>query len=117
MEWTAGLRWSLEGIARGYGVPLPLLENFSRATLSNVRESRRMFWEKTIVPELIFLQDTINDSLLPKLGVDAHDTRVEFDLSVVEALGETEPERTKRQVALVAAGIISVEEARAERGM
>ena len=117
MEWSAGLRWSLEGIARVYGVPLPLLEDFSRATLANVREARRMFWEKTMVPELVLLEDTLNDSLLPKLGVDGQHVRVTFDLSVVEALSETESERTKRQVALVGAGIMTIDEARAEQGL
>lgn len=117
MEWAAGLRWSLEGTARVYGVPLPLLEDFSRATLANVREARRMFWEKTMVPELIFIGDTLNDSLLPKLGPGANGVRLEFDLGVVEALSETESERTKRQVALVQAGILTVDEARRERGL
>jgi HK97 family phage portal protein len=117
MEWAAGLRWSLEGIARVYGVPLPLLEDFSRATLANVREARRMFWEKTMVPELVFIADTLNDSLLPKLGADARDVRLTFDFSAVEALSETETERTRRQVALVQAGILTVEEARRERGL
>lgn len=117
MEWAAGLRWSLEGIARVYGVPLPLLEDFSRATLANVREARRMFWEKTMVPELLFIQDTLNDNLLPKLGLDGQDVRFEFNLSVIEALGETETERTKRHVALVGAGIMTVDEVRRERGL
>ena len=117
MEWSAGLRGSLEGIARVYGVPLPLLEDFSRATLANVREARRMFWEKTMVPELVLLEDTLNDSLLPKLGVDGERVRLAFDLSVVEALSETETERTKRQVALVSAGIMTVDETRAEQGL
>lgn len=117
MEWSAGLRWSLEGVARVYGVPLPLLEDFSRATLSNVREARRMFWEKTMVPELVLLEDTLNDSLLPKLGPGAAAVRVAFDLSVVEALSETESERTKRHVALVKAGIMTVDEARMQQGL
>ena len=68
MEWLSGLRWSLEAVARVFGVPLPLLEDFSRATYNNVREARRMFWEKTVVPELVFLQGEINEGLLPKLA-------------------------------------------------
>ena len=117
MEWLAGLRWSLEGVARVFGVPLPLLEDFSHATLNNVREARRMFWEKTMVPETVFLTDAINQGLLPRLGPQAQGAEVAFDLSVVEALGETESERTRRHVALVNAGIMTVDEARAERGL
>ena len=117
MEWLAGLRWSLEGVARVYGVPLPLLEDFSHATLNNVREARRMFWEKTIVPELTFMAGAINESLLPRLGPTARGLSVAFDLSTIEALSETETERTKRHVALVQAGILTREEARQERGL
>lgn len=117
MEWLSGLRWSLEGVARVYGVPLPLLEDFSHATLNNVREARRMFWEKTIVPELTFLAGAINEGLLPRLGPAARGLSIAFDLSQVEALSETESERTRRQVALVQAGILTVEEARRERGL
>ena len=117
MEWLAGLRWSLEGVARVYGVPLPLLEDFSHATLNNVREARRMFWEKTIVPELTFMAGAINESLLPRLGPTARGLSVAFDLSTIEALSETETERTKRHVALVQTGILTREEARQERGL
>ena len=117
MEWLAGLRWSLEGVARVYGVPLPLLEDFSHATLNNVREARRMFWEKTMVPELTFLAGAINEGLIPRLGPSARGLSVAFDLTQVEALSETESERTKRQVALVQAGILTQEEARRERGL
>ena len=104
-------------MARVFGVPLPLLEDFSHATLNNVREARRMFWEKTMVPETVFLADAINQGLLPRLGPQAQGAEVAFDLSVVEALGETESERTRRHVALVNAGIMTVDEARAERGL
>ncbi len=117
MEWLAGLRWALEGVARVYGVPLPLLEDFSHATLNNVREARRMFWEKTIVPELTFLASAIDEGLIPRLGPSAQGLSVAFDLGSIEALSETETERTKRQVALVQAGILTLEEARAERGL
>lgn len=117
MEWLAGLRWSLEGVARVYGVPLPLLEDFSHATLNNVREARRMFWEKTVVPELNFLAGAVNEGLLPRLGPSARGLSAAFDLSAIEALSETETERTKRQVELVRAGIMTVEEARSERGL
>ena len=33
MEYIQGLRWSLEDVARAYGVPLPLLQDLQRATL------------------------------------------------------------------------------------
>lgn len=117
MEWLSGLRWSLEGVARAYGVPLPLLEDFSHATLNNVREARRMFWEKTVVPELTFLAGAINEGLMPRLGPQAQGLSVGFDLGSIEALSETETERTRRQVELVRAGIMTVAEARAERGL
>ena len=117
MEWIGGLRWSLEGVARVFGVPLPLLEDFSRATYNNVREARRMFWEKTIVPELRFLESEVNQGLLAKLGAAADGLEAAFDLSTIEALSESESERTERHVRLVEAGILTVNEVRRERGL
>ncbi len=117
MEWLAGLRWGLESVARAFGVPLPLLEDFSRATYNNVREARRIFWEKTVVPELMFIQGEINVGLLPKLGQAAQGLHVAFDLGQIEALAESETERTRRQVELVNAGILTINEARRERGL
>ena len=76
-----------------------------------------MFWEKTIVPELTFLAGAINEGLMPRLGPAARGLSVAFDLSQVEALSETESERTRRHVALVQAGILTREEARRERGL
>ncbi|MDE2764996.1 MAG: phage portal protein [Chloroflexota bacterium] len=117
MEWVGGLRWSLEGVARVFGVPLPLLEDFSRATYNNVREARRMFWEKTIVPELRFLESEVNQGLLAKLGALADGLEAAFDTSAIEALSENESERTERHVRLVEAGILTVNEVRRERGL
>ena len=117
MEWLGGLRWSLETVARVFGVPLPLLEDFSHATLNNVREARRLFWEKTVVPELLLLQGVMNDSLLPRLGPMARGVSIAFDMGAIEALSESETERTRRQVELVNAGILTVNEARRERGL
>ena len=116
MEWLAGLRWNLETVARTYGVPLPLLEDFSHATLNNMREARRLFWEKTVVPELVFLESAVNHALLPKLGSSARDVSVAFDLTTIEALAETATERSRRLVSLVQAGILTPEEARQELG-
>ena len=76
-----------------------------------------MFWEKTVVPELTFLAGAINEGLMPRLGPQAQGLSVEFDLGSIEALSETETERTRRQVELVRAGIMTVAEARAERGL
>ena len=73
--------------------------------------------EKTMVPELTFLAGAINEGLIPRLGPSARRLSVAFDLTQVEALSETESERTKRQVALVQAGILTAEEARQERGL
>ncbi len=117
MEWLSGLRWGLETAARVYGVPLPLLEDFSHATLNNMREARRLFWEKTVVPELVMLQGVLNDALLPRLGPAARDVTVAFDLGAIEPLSESEAERTQRQVELVRTGILTVNEARRERGL
>ena len=121
MEWLAGLRWSLEGVAHSLRRAAAAAGRLQpRNAEPNVREARRMFWEKTIVPELTFMSSSrrpIDETGCPVSGTYARGLSVAFDLSTIEARSETETERTKRHVALVQAGILTREEARQERGL
>ena len=114
MEYLQTMRWSLEDIARVYGVPKPMLGDLERSTFSNFEASRRVFWEDTIVPQLIFYQEALEQMLLPNLGYDTSGMFVEFDLSAIEALRENENDRAKRHQTYVSAGIKTVNEVRGE---
>ena len=110
MEFIQGLRWSLEDVSRTYGVPMPLLSDFQRATFSNVNAAERFFWRNTMVPEMVFLEEQLNQKLLPLLGHP--DLRLEFDLSSVEALREDQTARVDRDVKLLDRGVLTINEVR-----
>ena len=115
IDFIQGLRWSLEEVSRTYGVPKLLLGDFERATYANVQASERMFWRNTVVPEVRFLEDQLNRSLLPKLGYPQ--LTVEFDLSVIEALQEDENSRVQRETQLLDRGVLTINEVRRERNL
>ncbi len=115
IDFIQGLRWSLEEVSRTYGVPKLLLGDFERATYANVQASERMFWRNTVVPEVKFLEEQLNRSLLPRLGYPQ--LTVEFDLSVIEALQEDENSRVQRETALLDRGVLTINEVRRERNL
>ena len=117
MEFTQALRWSVEEVARAFGVPKVFLGQLEDATLSNVETLERYLWRNTVVPELRLIEEAINSSVTPLFESFPGQRRVEFDLGDIEALKESENDRVERDVKLVAAGIITVDEARAGRNL
>ena len=115
MEHMQSLRWSLEDVARVYGVPKAMMGDIERLTFSNFVTARRVFWEDTIVPQLMFYQEALNQRLLPNIGDPS--LHIEFDTSVVEALRESENDKARRRQIYVSAGIMTVEEVRQEMNL
>ena len=115
MEYIESLRWSLEDIARVFGVPKMMIGDMEHTTYSNFSAARRLFWEDTVSAQLALYQDALQRYLLPHFGDPA--LRVEFDLSGVEALKESEASKAKRRRLYVQAGIMTVNEARREMGL
>ncbi len=111
MEFVEGLRWSLEEVARVFGVPKAFLADLKEATFANINAEERFFWRNTIVPELRLLADELNRSLVPHFAPGGS-LRVEFDLGSVEALQEDEGQRVDRLVKLLNAGVLTVDEVR-----
>ena len=115
MEFIQGLRWSLEDVSRVYGVPMPLLSDLQRATFANINTAERLFWRNTMIPEMKFLEEQLNEKLLPRLGYP--DLRVEFDLRAIEALQEDENSRVERDVKLLDRGVLTINEVRRQRNL
>jgi len=110
MEFIQGLRWSLEEVSRAYGVPMPLLSDFQRATFANINTAEKLFWRNAMIPEMKLLEEQLNQKLLPRLGYP--ELRVEFDLSAVEALREDENSRVERETKLLDRGVLTINEVR-----
>ena len=117
MEFTEALKWSVEEVARAFGVPKVFLGQLEDATLSNVETLERYLWRNTIVPELRLIEEAVNSAVTPLFESFPGQRRVEFDLANIEALNESENDRVDRDVKLVAAGIITIDEARANRNL
>ena len=115
MEFVQGLRWSLEDVSRVYGVPLPLLSDYQHATFANINTAERLFWRNTMVPEIKFIEEQLNEKLLPQLGYP--ELRVEFDLSDVEALREDEDNRVERESKLLDRGVLTINEVRRQHDL
>ena len=115
MEFVQGLRWSLEDVSRTFGVPMPLLSDYQNATFANINTAERIFWRNTMIPEMKFLEDQINEKLLPTLGYPG--VKVEFDLADIEALKEDENDRANREALLLDRGVITINEVRRSRNL
>jgi HK97 family phage portal protein len=101
-------------IAIALGTPWSKLDASGR-TYENADAEDRDFWENTILPDLIDLQDDINMQLAPRLGDDV----VWFDLSGVRALARKILPITQSvgAPALLQARIMTINEARADYGL
>ena len=115
MEYIESLRWSLEDVTRVFGVPKVMIGDLENTTFSNFSTARRLFWEDTISSQLAFYQEALRQQLLPHFGDDS--LTVEFDLSGVEALKESEENKAKRRSIYVKAGIMTVDEVRREMNL
>ena len=115
MEYIESLRWSLEDVTRVFGVPKVMIGDLENTTFSNFSTARRLFWEDTIAAQLAFYREALHQHLLPHFGDDS--LTVEFDLSGVEALKESEENKAKRRNIYVKAGIMTVDEVRREMNL
>jgi len=116
MEFISTLKWSVEEVARVFGVPKAFLADLTEATFANINAEERFFWRNTIIPELKLFANELNRSLVPLFG-SPETLRVAFDISTIDALRESETQRVERVVSLVGAGILTVDEARAGEGL
>ena len=115
MEYIESLRWSLEDVSRVFGVPKVMIGDLENTTFSNFSTARRLFWEDTVTAQLAFYTEALQHHLLPHFGDDS--LTVEFDLSGVEALKESEENKAKRRSIYVKAGIMTVDEVRREMNL
>ena len=115
MEYIESLRWSLEDVTRVFGVPKVMIGDLENTTFSNFSTARRLFWEDTVSSQLSFYREALQQHLLPHFGDDS--LTLEFDLSGVEALKESEENKAKRRSIYVKAGIMTVDEVRREMNL
>lgn len=103
----------IEVIASCFNVPMPLLKG-NDAILSNLENAIKLWREIGIQPALVRDEETLNASYLPLFGEElAANSFLAYD----NVLPEDEELQRDTMIALVNAGIMTVDEARAELGM
>jgi HK97 family phage portal protein len=108
-----------ERISAVLGVPAivaGLGAGLDRSTFSNFKEAREAFTELKMLPLWTSLADTLTMSLVPDFDRSGSIV-LDFDLSQVRALSDDQDALAVRMTSLVAAGILSVDEARAAFGL
>jgi HK97 family phage portal protein len=98
-------------IVAPFGVPLNLIESrpeLVQSTYSNKQEDRVMFWQDTMVPELLWFETDYRYYLQGDGG-----EFVMFDLSQVPALSMTQVERVKMLQRAYETGAVDADELRA----
>ena len=114
MDWLEGKNAAEARIATGLGVP-PELLNLGQTTFNNRFEAKKSLYQETIVPLLTLVLEELNAWLTPALAEGA-------DLRLVpywEKIDALQPDRTaeyKRLDDAVAAGWLTINEARGEVG-
>ena len=98
---------SLEAVTKNrissvLGVPSVLLNDTDNLNYATAKEQIRVFWENTLIPKLLRLEDRINAFLLPKFG---HNLKAEFDLSQVKALREDLLQKIEAAVKMYSMGV------------
>lgn len=101
-EFMSLLEWTLADIARVYKVPPTKLQDFSRATYSNVEQADKALYTDCIIPEAERIASAFIEQLLVQFGDEYH---LEFDFSQVRSLQEDQMEITQQMVALHQIGV------------
>lgn len=104
LEFLLQRKYNRDEILAVYGVPPIMVGVTETVNYSTANEQRRSFWEQTMIPKLIGLEETLTEYVARPFG---EEFAIEFDLSQVEALKENANERTTRTVAQWTGGLIS----------
>ena len=87
MEFIQQRKITREEILAAYGVPPAIVGLFEYANYANSREQKKLFWEDTMLPKLIKMQEYVSVFLLPQYGPRLVG---EFDLTTIQALQESD---------------------------
>lgn len=105
-------------LAMVFGVPLELIGarlSMLHGNRTTMKEARATFWDETLAPQYQELASDLSLGLVSEpWGADLD--YIDFDLSTVRALREDEDSKHTRIRADLAAGYISIQEARSETG-
>lgn len=112
MEYLAGLARSDELIWNAFGVPQSLVK-LNDANLASSETGHVQYHKLTINPRCARIAETLTEFVLPIFGVEPGDMWFAFD----DASDDAADDESMRLVSLTAAGIMTIDEARACEGL
>lgn len=115
-EFVRGLQISFRQVCNAYGLQAALGNDLEHATLSNAIAFDRVIWEHTLVPELATYASELIEQLLPMFRAPGTPDHLEFDLSRVAALQESETSVWEREGAQIERGALTINEWRRKHG-
>lgn len=83
LDFIEGRRLTRDEICGIFGVPSVLIATSEGTAFANQKEARKLFWQETVIPLLIQMQEAINRSIAAEWG---EDVRIRFDASKVPAM-------------------------------
>lgn len=115
-EFLGGLSMTLKQIANVYGIPVPLLNEMSGATLTNSREYQSILWTNALKPDAELKAEDIQEQFLPLFKDRQGADHCLYDFSGVEALQEAKSETWSRERQAIDIGRYTINEIRAKNG-
>ena len=116
MEFLEGIQLAKEHVADIYAVPEELMAGARHPTFSNREAALRDFYRNTVTQEWDFLAAEMQESFVPMLPFQYQDLVLKFDTSAIQELEESLSERTDRNLKLIAAGALTINEWRESEG-
>jgi HK97 family phage portal protein len=120
-EWVNGLNLSFRQVCRAYGLQSALGNDLEHATLANAQVFERLDWEHTFKSALGDYATDLEEQFLPLFRVGrtpaaGEPDHLEFDLSGVSALQESETATWEREGAQIERGALTINEWRKKHG-
>ena len=114
-EWAELRHTGRTEFCGAFGVP-ESLATAEAANYATAMEQKKSLWDETIIPELVYIAETLNRSLKPRFP-GTENMRLEFDLSDVPALVEQTMKNYERLQKAAGVPIITPNEARGKIGL
>ncbi|MBA7684812.1 hypothetical protein ES703_93225 [subsurface metagenome] len=109
MAFIEQMKIMRESICSAYGVYPAVVGLFEFSNYANSSEQRQFFYEETIIPLLIWMQENVSAFLCPRFGPRIYG---EFDQSEIGALKEKEEIKARKSGILKKYDIFTVDEIR-----
>ena len=114
-EWSKLENMARDKTCAGLSVPVFLVSGHEAANFATATEQRASFHDEFMVPELVFIQDVLNNEFVPQWG-DPRKLRLEFDIDSLPVVKARRRELAELEAKEVGVPTRTVNEHRASRG-